>query len=97
MMVAESGTTEVASVPSAWGLAVIGDIQFRRGSDGAGRVLSPTQWMRRFAPRGACETQLVLEYLPGHEYSVDVVAYQGRCLRAVARKKSKTTIYALYC
>jgi type IV pilus assembly protein PilQ len=39
MMVDESGTTEVASVPSAWGLAVIGDIQFRRGSDGAGRVL----------------------------------------------------------
>ncbi len=38
-MVAESGSIEVASVPPSLGLSPIGDIQFRRGSDGAGRVL----------------------------------------------------------
>ncbi|SHH60055.1 ATP-grasp domain-containing protein [Massilia sp. CF038] len=36
---------------------------------------------------GECRTMLLMEYLDGHEYSVDCVGDQGRLVAAVARKK----------
>ncbi|HMW47456.1 MAG TPA: ATP-grasp domain-containing protein [Marinagarivorans sp.] len=37
---------------------------------------------------GAFKKMLVMEYLPGHEYSVDCVADKGRLITAVPRRKS---------
>lgn len=42
------------------------------------------------AQQGTFRTMLLMEYLEGHEYSVDCVADHGRLLCAVARKKSLT-------
>jgi hypothetical protein len=39
---------------------------------------------------GECRTMLLMEYLDGHEYSVDCVGDQGRLVCAVARKKPMT-------
>ena len=44
--------------------------------------------MRRgLAELGACRTMLLMEYLDGHEYSVDCVGDHGRLVCAIARKK----------
>ncbi|HEY0060772.1 MAG TPA: ATP-grasp domain-containing protein, partial [Telluria sp.] len=46
--------------------------------------------MRRgMAELGAFRTMLLMEYLDGHEYSVDCVGDGGRLVAAVARKKPK--------
>jgi carbamoylphosphate synthase large subunit len=42
---------------------------------------------RGLAELGAFRTMLLMEYLDGHEYSVDCVGDQGRLVAAVARKK----------
>jgi len=47
--------------------------------------------MRRgLAELGTFRTMLLMEYLDGHEYSVDCVGDNGRLVAAVARKKPKT-------
>ncbi len=52
------------------------------------RHLSARDWAARHAPKGACPPQLVLEYLPGHEFSVDCIGDAGRFVTGVVRKKS---------
>lgn len=43
---------------------------------------------RGFAAMGQFRTMLVMEFLPGHEYSVDCVADEGRLICAIPRRKS---------
>lgn len=52
------------------------------------RHLLAWEWAARHAPAGPCAPQLVLEYLPGHEFSVDCVGDAGRFVTGVVRKKS---------
>lgn len=55
------------------------------------RGLWQAEWIARYAPRGDCPPQLVLEYLPGHEYSVDCIGDTGRLVTGVVRKKALTS------
>lgn len=55
------------------------------------RGLTPQEWMARWGPAGVCPPQLVLEYLPGHEYSVDCIGDAGRLVAGVVRKKAITS------
>ncbi len=55
------------------------------------RGLTPQEWMARCGPDGRCAPQLVLEYLPGHEYSVDCIGDAGRLVTGVVRKKALTS------
>lgn len=48
---------------------------------------SEAQWLQRFATNDTFAPQLVMEYLPGHEFSVDVAAQHGATLAAVIRRK----------
>lgn len=48
------------------------------------------QWLEDFAVNDAFEKQLVMEYLPGHEYSVDIAARHGTVLACVIRRKPLT-------
>lgn len=47
-------------------------------------------WLAANGADGACSPQLVMEYLPGPEYSVDLAARDGDMLAAVVRKKPLT-------
>ena len=57
----------------------------------AERVQSDVQdvedWVTKTSVDGACAPQLVMEYLPGPEYSVDIAARDGEVLAAVVREK----------
>lgn len=55
------------------------------------RGLTPPEWVERCAANGECAPQLVLEYLPGHEYSVDCIGDAGRLVTGVVRKKAITS------
>lgn len=55
------------------------------------RGLTPQEWDTRYVRDGVCARQLVLEYLPGHEFSVDCIGDAGRFVTGVVRKKSITT------
>ncbi len=48
-------------------------------------------WRTRYSPPSAERRQLLMEYLPGCEYSVDLACYQGEVLAGVARRKSLTS------
>lgn len=48
---------------------------------------SVSQWLERHAIVGRFPTQLVMEYLPGQEYSVDIAARDGAILALVIRQK----------
>lgn len=48
---------------------------------------SVNQWLARYAATNDFAPQLVMEYLPGHEYSVDIAARHGIILAAVIRQK----------
>lgn len=48
---------------------------------------SVSQWLERHAIVGRFPTQLVMEYLPGQEYSVDIAARDGTILALVIRQK----------
>jgi adenine/guanine phosphoribosyltransferase-like PRPP-binding protein len=48
---------------------------------------SVSQWLERHAIVGRFPTQLVMEYLPGQEYSVDIAARNGAVLALVIRQK----------
>lgn len=48
---------------------------------------SEAQWLQRYACNDTFAPQLVMEYLPGHEYSVDVAARHGETLAVVIRRK----------
>ncbi len=54
------------------------------------RSITPQAWMD-LHPGGRCASQLVLEYLPGHEFSVDCIGDAGSYVTGVVRKKSLTT------
>ncbi len=45
------------------------------------------QWLARNVHDGQCAPQLVMQFLPGHEYSVDIAAREGEMLAAVVRRK----------
>lgn len=45
---------------------------------------------RGLAELGSCRTMLLMQYLGGHEYSVDCVADHGRLVSAIVRKKPMT-------
>jgi len=47
-------------------------------------------WLTRHVREGTCAPQLVMQFLPGHEYSVDVAAREGELLAAVVRRKPIT-------
>ena len=47
-------------------------------------------WLAKNVREGACEPQLVMQYLPGHEYSIDLAARDGELLAAVVRRKPIT-------
>jgi biotin carboxylase len=51
---------------------------------------SVDEWVRSNAQEGACDRQIVMEYLPGPEYSVDLAARNGDMLAAVVRQKPLT-------
>jgi hypothetical protein len=55
------------------------------------RSLTPGEWMARHGGARRCPSQQVLEYLPGHEFSVDCIGDNGRLVTGVVRKKSLTT------
>lgn len=57
---------------------LIAGIQYRIGLDDMRRGLGEL---------GACRPMLLMEYLDGHEYSVDCVGDHGRLVCAIARKK----------
>ncbi len=54
------------------------------------RSITPQAWMDRH-PGRRCASQMVLEYLPGHEFSVDCIGDAGQLITGVVRKKSLTT------
>lgn len=54
------------------------------------RSMTLQGWMAKH-PGARCASQLVLEYLPGHEFSVDCIGDAGRFVTGVVRKKSLTT------
>lgn len=54
------------------------------------RSITPQAWMARH-PGRRCASQMLLEYLPGHEFSVDCLGDAGRFVTGVVRKKSLTT------
>jgi hypothetical protein len=48
---------------------------------------SVSQWLDRYASSDQFAPQLVMEYLPGHEYSIDIAARHGELLASVMRQK----------
>jgi predicted ATP-grasp superfamily ATP-dependent carboligase len=44
-------------------------------------------WLAKNVRNGGCEPQLVMQFLPGHEYSVDIAAREGELLAAAVRRK----------
>lgn len=54
------------------------------------RSITPQAWIDRH-PGTHCPSQLVLEYLPGHEFSVDCIGDAGVYVTGVVRKKSLST------
>jgi hypothetical protein len=44
-------------------------------------------WLAKNVHEGTCARQLVMRFLPGHEYSVDIAARDGELLAAVVRRK----------
>jgi len=44
-------------------------------------------WLARNVREGRCAPQLVMQFLPGSEYSVDIAARDGELLAAVVRRK----------
>ena len=58
--------------------------------DGAAYRIGLADFRRGLAELGTHRTMLLMEYLDGHEYSVDCVGDHGRLVAAVARKKPMT-------
>jgi hypothetical protein len=56
-----------------------------------GRSLTPQAWIAQHGAPGKKVSHQVLEYLPGHEFSVDCIGDAGRFVTGVVRKKSITT------
>lgn len=52
-----------------------------------GPLLDLQGWQRRYSPPSAERRQLLMEYLPGQEYSVDLACADGQLLAAVVRCK----------
>ena len=50
-----------------------------------------TSWRARYSPPSSERRQLLMEYLPGCEYSVDLACYRGEVLAGVSRRKSLTS------
>jgi hypothetical protein len=50
-------------------------------------VMSLASWRQRYRPPSDQRRQLLMEYLPGHEYSVDLACIHGEMLAAVVRRK----------
>jgi hypothetical protein len=55
------------------------------------RGLTPQEWEARYVRDVVCASQLVLEYLPCHEFSVDCLGDAGRSVTGMVRKKSIIT------
>lgn len=55
--------------------------------EGAAYQIGLDDLRRGLSAMGTFRTMLVMQYLPGHEYSVDCVGEHGRLVCAVARKK----------
>ncbi len=54
-------------------------------------ILDLAAWRARYASSSSERRQLVMEYLPGCEYSVDLACFQGEVLAGVSRRKSLTS------
>ena len=55
------------------------------------QILDLTAWQARYSAPSPKRRQLVMEYLPGCEYSVDLACFQGELLAGVSRRKSLTS------
>lgn len=55
---------------------------------GSTECLSLDDWLQRYRPPSVERRQLLMEFLPGHEYSIDVACVQGDLLAAVVRRKA---------
>lgn len=53
-------------------------------------ALSPSLWRQRHGALTPANPQLVMQHLPGHEYSVDLACHDGRVLAGVVRRKPLT-------
>jgi hypothetical protein len=63
-----------------------GRITAQAGRAGADRD-HVEHWLAKNVHEGRCASQLVMQFLPGSEYSVDVAARDGEMLAAVVRRK----------
>ena len=53
--------------------------------------MSLHSWRKRYSPPSPERRKLLMEYLPGCEYSVDLACYRGEVLAGVVRRKSLTS------
>jgi hypothetical protein len=53
-----------------------------------GDTLDLEGWSQRYRPPSAERRQLLMEFLPGHEYSIDLACKEGELLAAVVRCKA---------
>lgn len=59
------------------------------------RVVHPQQYLAAVAGAGAFKPLVLMPYLPGPEYSVDILADKGEILAAVGRRKADSVQYLL--
>lgn len=57
------------------------------------RITTPEQYLSAYESTGKCPPQVLMPYLPGPEYSVDILAARGEVLAAVARRKEGSLQY----
>ena len=82
------GPTCIKPTVSVYGLG------FHRLADDAvladSSTLDLATWHERYGACTAATSQLVMQYLPGHEYSVDLACQEGDLLAGVVRRKPLT-------
>jgi hypothetical protein len=57
------------------------------------RVIHPSQYLAAHARMDCFTPQVLMPYLPGPEYSVDMVVSQGTVLAAIGRRKEGVLQY----
>ncbi|HCR4017399.1 ATP-grasp domain-containing protein [Morganella morganii] len=57
------------------------------------RITTPQQYLSALESADKCPAQVLMPYLPGPEYSVDILADNGEVLAAVARRKDGSLQY----
>lgn len=70
---------------------VFSAISLSAGEQADPQILDLSAWHARYSALSLERRQLVMEYLPGCEYSVDLACFQGELLAGVSRRKSLTS------